>query len=465
MTCANCGRSRGTTVTGCICIPNWFWNEPQVSRAVVATDAAEVIRQLRRRVPGLKQWAIARMCGVHQSTISRVERGRPLDRNLAHTALEGLGARERTHDASRPDLRQHEPVVMAVDRMDLEQERTHVRDLLAHAAQVTVGAGDIDPRTWAAPLAAFAPSNLPRRITTADVQQIEAVTQALRAADYQFGSGACLDAIIGHLHHAQQFLGMQMSEQVSRQMYRALADLHNLAGWTCFDAGQYRAARGYFSRALEQAQHVGEPSLVANILYRMGRLHLHRDMPAEALRFLQLGQIAAQDSGCQLTVALLCANEGWAYAVAGDVARSRQSLGRAEDEFARADPNRAPAWIGFFQEADLDALTGVACAALPSTAATYDEATTRLRRAVAVRGQQMSRSQAFELTALATAHIMGGDADEGITVAHRAIHAATTLRSTRVVDRLEPLRRAAHTHRSNSDLAEVATAIARLRSP
>ncbi|WP_159942506.1 MULTISPECIES: helix-turn-helix transcriptional regulator [unclassified Nocardiopsis] len=429
-----------------------------------AEDVGEVIRQLRRRVPELKQWAIARMCGVHQSTISRVERGRPLDRNLAHTALKGLGAREHTQVPSLPDSLQHEPVT-TVEHANLEQERTQVRDLLAHAAQVTVGAGDIDPCTWVAPLTAFAPGSSPHRITTADVQQIEAVTQALRAADYQFGAGACLDAITGHLHHAQQLLVAEMSAPVSRQLYRALADLHNLAGWTSFDAGQYHAARGYFSRALEQAQHIGEPSLVANILYRMGRLHLHRDMPAEALRFLQLGQIAAQDSGCQLTVALLCANEGWAYAVVGDVARSRQSLRRAEDEFARADPARAPAWIGFFQEADLDALTGVACAALPSTTATYDEAATRLRRAVSVRGQQMSRSQAFELTALATAHIMGGDPDEGAKVAQQAIHAATTLRSTRVVDRLESLQRAAQTRRSNSDLAEVATAIARLRSP
>jgi hypothetical protein len=36
---------------------------------------------------------------------------------------------------------------------------------------------------------------------------------------------------------------------------------------------------------------------VANVLYRMGRLHLHRGMLKEALRLFQLGQIAAQDSG------------------------------------------------------------------------------------------------------------------------------------------------------------------------
>ncbi len=100
--CGNCGRPRQASVPLCECVPAWFWTEPQVARAVAETDAAAVIRQLRRRVPALKQWAIARMCGVHQSTISRVERGRPLDRNLAHTALEGLGAWDHTPLSPQP---------------------------------------------------------------------------------------------------------------------------------------------------------------------------------------------------------------------------------------------------------------------------------------------------------------------------------------------------------------------------
>ncbi|MBV9010756.1 MAG: helix-turn-helix transcriptional regulator [Pseudonocardiales bacterium] len=54
-----------------------------------------------------------------------------------------------------------------------------------------------------------------------------------------------------------------------------------------------------------QARTGGDASLVANVLYRTGRLHLHDGMAAEALRFFQLGQIAAQESGCALTVAML----------------------------------------------------------------------------------------------------------------------------------------------------------------
>lgn len=152
MTCANCGRSRGTTVTGCTCIPDWFWDEPQVSRAVAETDAAEVIRQLRRRVPGLKQWAIARMCGVHQSTISRVERGRPLDRNLAQAALEGLGAWDHTPLPPQPSLSQRldpvwKPLLSAdtgtVDWLSSELQRLELDYDVLPSASVLAEAGQL----------------------------------------------------------------------------------------------------------------------------------------------------------------------------------------------------------------------------------------------------------------------------------------------------------------------------------
>jgi hypothetical protein len=66
------------------------------------------------------------------------------------------------------------------------------------------------------------------------------------------------------------------ADKVGSRLHLALADLHNLAGWTSFDVGLYSPARRHFAHALEQAKHANDSSLVANVLYRMGRLHLHR---------------------------------------------------------------------------------------------------------------------------------------------------------------------------------------------
>ncbi|MBB5494353.1 helix-turn-helix domain-containing protein [Nocardiopsis metallicus] len=61
--------------------------------AVRERDAQRVIRFLRRRVKNLSQEALARMCGVAQSTITRAEAGKGLsDRRKIHEALQGLGA-------------------------------------------------------------------------------------------------------------------------------------------------------------------------------------------------------------------------------------------------------------------------------------------------------------------------------------------------------------------------------------
>ena len=197
----------------------------------------------------------------------------------------------------------------------------------------------------------------------------------------------------------------------------------------------------------------------------MGKLHLHRGWSKEALKFFQLGQIAAQESGSELTVAMLCANEAWAYAVLGDGVQAFKSLGRAEAEFARAEPSQAPAWVRFFGTADLYATIGVVNLSLPEpTTKRRETATANLTRGLADRGHDMTRSKTFELTALATSHLTEGDLDQGATVGQQAVDLAEQLRSVRVIDRLAPLEVAARRRHQHSDVRDLAERIATLRS-
>ena len=93
MRCGNCGHARDGSRSACACIPSWVWREPVMVAAVRERDAQRVIQFLRRRVKNLSQEALARMCGVAQSTITRAEAGRGLtDRRRAYEALRGLGA-------------------------------------------------------------------------------------------------------------------------------------------------------------------------------------------------------------------------------------------------------------------------------------------------------------------------------------------------------------------------------------
>jgi tetratricopeptide (TPR) repeat protein len=350
-------------------------------------------------------------------------------------------------------------------------ERDEVRDLLSHAANVTMGTSVGEVAAWWQPIDKdTAPA--PTHINMADVDRIKALTSAMRTLDYRHGGGACRDAVAAEVRWAQQLLNSECSDHTKKGLLTALADLHNLAAWTSFDVGMYSIARKHFGRALEMAQSANDHSLAANVLYRTGRLHLHRgadkDTPAMfkvALKFFQLGQITAQDSGSSLTVAMLCANEGWAYALFGDREQMLRSLGRAQDEFARSTPEDAQEWVRFFSEADLHALSGIALTALPSPTATdLENGIEHMTRAIRLRGPDMTRSRTFELTALATAYLRDGSTDLGLRIGQEAVTAASTVRSVRTLDRLAPLRTAASQRPKNAGLQRLVHSIDMIRA-
>jgi hypothetical protein len=119
-----------------------------------------------------------------------------------------------------------------------------------------------------------------------------------------------------------------------------------LAGWTTFDVGLLDSSRSYFAIALEFAKQSGDPGLMSNIRYRIGRVYLHHKDADDALKWFQLGQVAAQDSGSELAVAVLCGNEAWAYAMMGDDVQATKLLGRSRDDLARRIWPRRPTGPG-----------------------------------------------------------------------------------------------------------------------
>jgi tetratricopeptide (TPR) repeat protein/transcriptional regulator with XRE-family HTH domain len=433
-------------------------------RQALAARDLKTVYELLQRV-GVSQRGIARLTGQTPSEVYEVLKGR---RIMAHDVLvriaDGLGIPRGylgvAYDESTEGILDLAAATCSIHA----DERVEVRQLLSHAANVTMGTSVDDLAQWWQPLDRHvAPA--PTRVGLCDVMQIEALTAAMRALDYRYGGGACRDAVAAQVRWAQQLLTAVHDEQTGTRLHLALADLHNLAGWTSFDVGMYSIARRHFARALEQARHAGDLSLAANVLYRMGRLHLHRGMHREALKFFQLGQITAQDSGSPLTVAMLCANEAWAYALLDDRPQMRRSIDRAEDEFGRADQAEAPAWVRFFGEADLYASIGVTlCALVSCTENDLATGIDQVNHAVALRGPDMARSRIFELTALAIAYYRAGDRDHALDTGGQAVTAAAGVRSVRTLDRLAPLQDLAQATKGDSDLGDLANQITTLRA-
>jgi transcriptional regulator with XRE-family HTH domain len=444
-------------------IPTEAWEQQEMRNALAAREVSTVYRLLRRT--GVSQRQIAAMTGQSQSEVSEILKGRQV---MAYDVLariaDGLGVPRGYMGLAYDEVTAVRVAGAAEASSNEEDESVKRRKFLAHAAAVAVGAhvlGDADTGSWVSnPVLTPAPG----RIGMTDVRQVEAATRALRSLDYQYGGGFCRDAVVAQLSWGQQMLGATAQEHVKKRLHVALADLHNLAGWTSFDIGLVDSARNHFGRALELAKSGESEQLVANILYRMGRVYLHNEAPQDALKMFQLGQIAAQESGSELAVAVICANQAWAYAMMGYEEQTMKLIGRTRDEFSRANTAEAEDWVRFFNDTDVYAMIGTVHTVLAHNGFPKHTqyAIPALTRAIESYGDEYTRSKAFNLGALATNHLLDGDIDHGAKVGNSAVDLAEHLKSNRVRDRMRPLKDEADKRRNNTHARELSDNIGRL---
>ncbi len=300
------------------------------------------------------------------------------------------------------------------------------------------------------------------RVGNRDVEALKTQTKALRAVDYQCGGGMCRDAVVVRIHRGHRMLAMSISEPVRARLFSALADLHNLAAWTCFDSGHAGAAQHHLDVALELATAAEDADLTANIHYRRGRIHLHYGATDEALTQFELGRLAARRAGSKLAASILSANQGWAYAKKGDVNLAVGLMDRAGEEFAEKDEGEPPDWARFFTEIDVSAMAGSVHTdlALHKGGRHIGLAISALADAVRGYGPEMARSRSLCLAMLATDHVLDGDGDQALAVGVQAIEGAETLESVRTKDRLRPLVQEAAKHPDDPDCRTLSEAVA-----
>jgi transcriptional regulator with XRE-family HTH domain len=436
-----------------------LWKRTDMRTALATRDIARVFKLLQR--VGVSQRRIAALTGQSQSEISEILGGRQVvSYDVLTRIADGLGVPRGSlglaYDADTAAL-----LGIATPATE-EATPEDPAAMLSRFTQLAVGGATVDPSTWAQPFPiSWEPA--PTHIGRSDVDRLVQLTEQLRALDREHGGGACRELSLAQLTWAQQLLRADADAETTKALHRALADLHVVAGWTSFDVGILGPARRHFARALEHARFADEPSLVAKVLYCMGRMHLHHGWAVHALRLFQLGQLAAQESGLSRATALLHGNLAWGYSLVGDSRQARACIGRARDEFCRSEGEEAPPWLAFVDNAEVSALRGTALAHLPdATADERQEAIDRLSISTALRELPWARARAFELTALAWLLIGNGELDGGVRVGHEAVDVAEHVRSQRVVDRMAPLRAILGRHRTNPAARDLADRVAEL---
>ncbi|HEX6339616.1 transcriptional regulator [Umezawaea sp.] len=277
----------------------------------------------------------------------------------------------------------------------------------------------------------------------AEVRHVESATKQFRALDYRFGGESCREAVLTLSSWSERVLShSSTTETVRGKLGSAMADLHNLAAWTCFDSAEEVLAWIHVRRASELAALVGNHDLTANILYRTGRFHLHHDVLDEALTAFRLGEVTARRAECGLSVAILCVNQAWTHARMGDRDLALTRMGTARDAFEAADRGAPPTWSAFFDEVDLEAMTGIVYTEL---ARSVDPAYTSfaippLTSAIANYPEGMTRSRALSQIALTLNHALERDFEHAAKVGLQAVDSSAKVSSTRTKDRLRALR-------------------------
>jgi hypothetical protein len=277
-----------------------------------------------------------------------------------------------------------------------------------------------------------------RGVGLADVQAVRAMSEMFGRLDNAFGGGHARSAVVQYLNsEAAPMLRGRYSTEVGRQLFAAVAELTLLAGWMAYDTCQHGLAQRYFIQALRLTQTADHAALGAHVLADASNQAAYLGDGEQAVKLARTAKTGARDAATATVRAMLEVREARGHALLGDARACRAALNRAEAVFARSDPASDPAWISFFDEAEMCAQFAYCFRDLHAPA----EAERFIDLSLTGFGDDYQRSRAFCQALLATVHVQQHEVEQACEVGSRAITLFTQLRSARGLGYIEDLRR------------------------
>lgn len=297
-----CGHCRGSREDHagsrrCRCIPDRVWEVPEIAAAVLAGDAAAVIRNLRHHPDTkLSQTALANMTGLSQATISRASNGIPIkDQRKERQALAGLGA-----NTIRPPA--------------LTSARTAAS---AKMPQVMPLASEVDDRLEIA------------SIDRGLIEIFEQQTQNLRMIDRKLGARYLFAQSQAHVQQMHELLHQALPGPLRRGLARALAEAASLTAWQALDSGRAQAAWKYYELAKAAARESEDIVILTHVSAEQVYTLLDSGREREALSVLTGTRLDANSKVPALLRAWLSAVSAEVHATVGDGDATRTSMDRA----------------------------------------------------------------------------------------------------------------------------------------
>lgn len=243
------------------------------------------------------------------------------------------------------------------DESEMGDEDVRRRQLLGAAAAGAVSAGS-SAFGWFNAQPRLHPST--RAVGITDVQIIREMTQTFRRLDNRFGGGHARSTLTTYL--ASDVLPLlragRYRDDVRRELFAVVAELHQLAGWMAYDVGDAGSGRRYFRQAIHLCHDTGDDALAGEMLAGMSHQAAFLRSPALAIDLAQAAKDNGKRAGMPALVSESAVMEAHGLALANDVSGCLAALRESEQAFAAAEEQDSPEWLAYFDGAYLAAKFG-----------------------------------------------------------------------------------------------------------
>ncbi len=279
------------------------------------------------------------------------------------------------------------------------------------------------------------------RVSSELVNRLPAMIAELRAMDDVAGGGDVLSLAHHHFGWVAGLLNQaSYSDATGRKLHSALAELGQLVGWVCYDAGQHGLAQRYYIAGLRAAHSADDRPLGAHILGSMAYQTAHQGRPTEAVTLIETAVTGTRGQQTPRLLAALDIRQAYAFATLNDASACTAAISQARTHVEQPETDDDPPYLYWVRPAEITAGAGDCLLQLGQA----DRAAALLDQGIAMFDAPFDRDRQLYLTRHVEALARPGkqrDLDAAAGKGIAAIHLAESLSSTRSVDRIRYLAR------------------------
>jgi hypothetical protein len=267
-----------------------------------------------------------------------------------------------------------------------------------------------------------------QRVGMADVDAVCQTTRMFLGLDFRYGGGHARSALAQYFaQDVVPLLNGSYTAEVGKCLYQAAAEVAELLGWTAYDLGRHGVAQRYLIQSLRLAQAADDRTLAARVMASLSHQANYLGRFQIAAQLARAAQEGARSTATPAALSMFLAMEARALAGAGDQKAVSAVLREAELAFERSDATSEPAWISYFDEAELAGEAAHCFRDLRIPAQTHEF----VSRAVELTDPAYARTLAFVCLVQAAAYVHQNEPERAAVIATDVVEQAGPLKSRR----------------------------------